>query len=295
MPPSPSAASAAGVIHDIGYQPYGGARLGRPHLLGALYAYRLRAVFGLSRSARYKVVPVGLLALMCLPAIVSAAISALAHVPGIAYGTYVYFLQVVVVLFLAAQASQLVTTDLRFHVLPLYFSRPPGRSDYAWTTLAAMASGAFALMGAPLLLLYAGGLLGLAHGLGDVLSETGRLLAGLAGALLAALVLSALGLAAAAFSRRRAFAVLAVIAPYLVAASTVSIIEGVSRGSVIGGVAGLFSPFELLQGVQVWLLGAPPVFPAVPGALGWLYALAAAAALAAGSGVLLVRYRRIDL
>jgi len=290
-----SAANAMGVIHDIGYQPYTGPRLGRRHLVGALYAYRLRAVFGLSRSGRYKVVPYFLLTLMCLPAVVSAAVTTIAHIQGLQYGGYAYYLQVVAVLFLAAQASQLVTTDLRFRVLPLYFSRPLSRSDCALTTLGAMATGMVILMGAPVILLYAGALLGLVHGPHDVLVETGHVLAGLAGVLLSALVLSALALAATSFSRRRAFAVLAVIAPYLVIASTVSIIEGVSRGSAAGSVAGLFSPFDLLQGAQIWLLGAPRVFPAVPGPLGPLYVLVAAATLAAAAGVLLVRYRRIDL
>jgi ABC-2 type transport system permease protein len=296
MPRSASpAASAAAVIHDIGYQPYRGARLGRPHIVGALYAHRLRAAFGLGRSARYKVVPLGLLTLMCVPALVSAAVTALIHLPGLAYGMYAYFLQVVVVLFLAAQASQLVTTDLRFHVLPLYFSRPLVRGDYALTVLAAMATAMLLLLGAPLLLLYAGALLGLVHGAGDVAAQTGHLLQGLAGAVLGALLLSALGLAAAAFSRRRAFAVLAVICPYLVLQTTVAIVVGLSRGSVTGSLAGLLSPFDLLQGVQVWLLGAPATFPGVPGSLGALYAAVLSAATAGAAGLLLVRYRRIDL
>jgi ABC-2 type transport system permease protein len=295
MPPQASAANVAGVIHDIGYQPYEGLRLGRGHLLRTLYAHRLRAVFGLGRSIGYRVVPFGLLTLMVLPAVISAAITSLAHVPGIPYGNYAYILQVVLVLFLAAQASQLVTTDFRSRVLTLYFSRPLSRSDYVWTTLAAMATGTFILLGAPLLLLYGGAILGLAHGLGDVVAEAGRMLAALAGALLTSLVISALALAAAAFSRRRAFAVLAVIAPYLVVTSTASIVEGVSRGSVAGSIAGLFSPFELMQGVQAWLLGGRVLLPGVPGSLGPLYVLVAAATLAGAAGVLLIRYRRIDL
>ena len=40
-----------GVIHDIGYQRYSGQRLGRRHIVGALYLHGLRAAFGLGRSA----------------------------------------------------------------------------------------------------------------------------------------------------------------------------------------------------------------------------------------------------
>lgn len=93
----------ASVIHDIGYRRYQGRRLGTGPAMVALYAFSLQGVFGLGRAARYKVLPFGLLAVMCLPAVVSAAITTVTRMPTIPYAIYVYFLQAVVAIFLAAQ------------------------------------------------------------------------------------------------------------------------------------------------------------------------------------------------
>ena len=40
------------------------------------------------------------------------------------YTSYPFYLQVLVMVFVAAQAPQLVTTDLRHRTLTLYWSRP---------------------------------------------------------------------------------------------------------------------------------------------------------------------------
>ena len=58
--------------------------------------------------------------------------------PVVRYDTYVFQLRVVVmIIFVAAQAPELVSRDLRSHVLPLYFSRPLRRMDYPLAKLAA--------------------------------------------------------------------------------------------------------------------------------------------------------------
>src|SRR5207302_1090509 len=134
------AAERDGVIHDIGYRHYDGPRLGRPHSFLALYVHSLRGVFGLGRPTRWKVVPFVLFGVICAPAVISAAIAALTPLQPIAYTSYAYFLQLAIVLFVAAQAPQLITSDLRFRVLPLYFSRPLERNDYVWAKLAALGS-----------------------------------------------------------------------------------------------------------------------------------------------------------
>ena len=53
----PTESRTGGVIHDIGYQRYTGPRLGRRHIVGALYVHGLRAAFGLGRSAKAKIFP----------------------------------------------------------------------------------------------------------------------------------------------------------------------------------------------------------------------------------------------
>ncbi len=52
------------------------------------------------------------------------------------YDFYPFQLQAPLAIFLAAQAPELLSRDQRYQVLPLYFSRPIGRSDYALAKLA---------------------------------------------------------------------------------------------------------------------------------------------------------------
>ena len=56
----------------------------------------------------------------------------------VAYDTYVPACAILVLLvFIAAQAPELVSRDLRSHMLPLYFARPLRRLDYPLAKLAA--------------------------------------------------------------------------------------------------------------------------------------------------------------
>jgi ABC-2 type transport system permease protein len=285
---------AAGVIHDIGYRHYDGPRLGRWHAARAVYVHSLRGVFGLGRPARAKVVPFLLLAIMCTPALVSGALTAVAPIPPIPYAHYAYYLQVAVMVFLAAQAPQIVTGDVRFRTLSLYFSRPLEREDYVWAKLAALATGLFVLLAAPLLIIYLAVLLSHTHSVSDVLNETGRLLPGLGGVVADALLLAAIGMAVSAFTRVRAFAVVGIIGLYLVTSSVAAIVAGVTRASDVGAAFGLISPFSLLDGFQAWALRVPPATPLEPGHLGWLYAVVVVVDLALAAAILQWRYRRIE-
>ena len=61
-------AARTGAIHDIGYRHYDGPRLGASYIRRSLFVETLRGAFGLGRSARSKVMPFLLLAVMVLPA-----------------------------------------------------------------------------------------------------------------------------------------------------------------------------------------------------------------------------------
>ena len=60
----------AGVIHDLGYRPYAGPRLGEGPVAWAFFLTGLRNSYGLGRSGRSKVLPMILLAMMLLPALI---------------------------------------------------------------------------------------------------------------------------------------------------------------------------------------------------------------------------------
>ena len=55
----------ADVIHNIGYRHYDGPRLGRAYARRSLFSQSLRGAYGLGRSAKSKVLPMLLFAVMC--------------------------------------------------------------------------------------------------------------------------------------------------------------------------------------------------------------------------------------
>ena len=55
--PPPPPAGPTGSIYDIGYRGYDGPRLGRRHAFATLFVAGIRAIFGLGRSGRAKIVP----------------------------------------------------------------------------------------------------------------------------------------------------------------------------------------------------------------------------------------------
>ena len=157
-------AAGGGVIHDIGYQHYAGPRLGRAAIIRALCWHSLRSAFGIGRGAKAKIIPVIMFVALCLPAVANAVAVAQGNPRLVPYDTYVFQLRVLVmIIFIAAQAPELVSRDLRSHVLPLYFSRPIRRADYPLAKLAAFIIACLIMIEIPELLLYLGTVLQ-AHG-----------------------------------------------------------------------------------------------------------------------------------
>jgi ABC-2 type transport system permease protein len=154
-------AAQPGAIHDIGYRHYDGPRLGASYIRRSLFVDTLRTAYGLGRSARSKVMPFLLLAVMLLPAIVMGIITSyvgLSELP-LGYTEYVVTLQVAVTIFLGSQSPAAMSRDLRFRVAALYFSRPLSRRQYVQAKYAGMAAALFVLTGLPITLLLAGALL----------------------------------------------------------------------------------------------------------------------------------------
>ncbi|HEX4255739.1 MAG TPA: ABC transporter permease [Streptosporangiaceae bacterium] len=290
----------ASVIHDLGYQRYAGVRYGRAAIARTLAGYSLRSAFGLGRSARAKIVPVGVFVLMSLPAIINAFVVARGGSRAFPYDTYSYPVRVVgMTIFIAAQAPELVSRDLRHRVLPLYFARPLRPAGYALAKLAALITACLVMLDVPLLLLYVSTIVG-AHGGAAVWAQTTALLPGLALGLLWSVVLATVGLAIASSSGRRALAA-GGVAAFLFLTWVLSEVLGTVAtppghavvASTAAKVAGLVSPFSLLDGVRQWLGGTSPgVVPDPGGTWGAGYALVLLALFAAGLAALVIRYRK---
>jgi ABC-2 type transport system permease protein len=296
-------AGHGGVIHDIGYRRYEGPRLGRAAIVRALCWHSLRSAFGIGRGAKAKIVPVISFVIMCLPAVANAVGVAQGNPRGVDYDTYIFQLRVIVmIIFIAALAPELVSRDLRSHVLPLYFSRPLRRLDYPLAKLAAFILACLAMIEIPLLFLYLGTITQ-AHGGSAIWHETRALIPGLLVGLMWAVLLAAIGLVLASLSGRRAYSTGTIAIYFFLTWILAGILDSVStgRGPVTGGVgaantgarlSGLVSPFTVLDGVRQWLGGTSrgPIPP--PGNYGPLYGAMLLLLLVAALTGLAVRYRK---
>jgi ABC-2 type transport system permease protein len=289
------------VIHDIGYRHYDGPRLGRAYAVRSVFVHSLRAAYGLGRPAKAKIMPFLLFVIMLLPAAISVAVTALSPTIGdgrsvelIRYSSYAIYLQAPIAIFLAAQAPVLVSRDLRFHVTPLYFSRPISRMDYVLAKYLALTTALFILTAAPVTVLFAGAL---ATKQKHLDTHALHYAAGLAGCLVLALVLAAIGLAVSAFTPRRGFGVTAVMAVYLLTTAAVGAVQGIAENNTnftVARWAGIFAPFDLVDGVQVWALRARVSAPEPPpaGAGGAVFTLVCAAIVAGALAILYLRFRK---
>ncbi|MFH8703412.1 ABC transporter permease [Streptomyces rubrogriseus] len=286
-------------IHNIGYRSYDGPRLGRAYARRSLYSQSLRGAYGLGRSAKSKVLPMLLFVVMCLPAgiMVAVAVATKANDLPVDYTRYAIVLQAVISLYVAAQAPQSVSRDLRFKTVPLYFSRPIETSDYVRAKYASMASALFILTAAPLLVLYVGALLAKL----DFADQTKGFAQGLVSVALLSLLFAGLGLVVASVTPRRGFGIAAVIAVLTITYGAVSTLQAIAdvQGSS-GAVAwiGLFSPITLIDGVQSAFLGATSASPGGVGPSngeGAVYVLVTLGLIAGAYGLLMRRYKKVGL
>jgi ABC-2 type transport system permease protein len=321
-------ADSAGVIHDIGYRRYTGPRLGRGQIIRALYWHSLRSAFGWGRGAKAKIIPVIAFVAICLPAVANAVSVAQGNGRLFPYDTYDNGLRVIVmIIFIAALAPELVSRDLRSHVLPLYFCRPLRRLDYPLAKLAAFITACLIMIEVPVLLLYVG-TIAQAHSGSAIWHQTKALVPGLGVGLMWAVLLAAIGLVLSSLSGRRAYATGAIAIFFFLTWILASVLIGVNQKTVVHPLAGpppgggpvpgpgggpgvighvtvitntaahlwgVASPFTILDGVRQWLGGTSP--GPVPGvaSYGVWYGVAFLVLLAASLGGLAARYRKAGI
>jgi ABC-2 type transport system permease protein len=286
-------------IHNIGYRSYDGPRLGRAYARRSLYSQSLRGAYGLGRSVKSKVLPMLLFVVICVPAaiMVAVAVATKAKELPVDYTRYAIIMQAVISLYVASQAPQSVSRDLRFKTVPLYFSRPIETADYVRAKFAALASALFVLTAAPLLVLYAGALLAKL----DFADQTEGFGQGIVSVALLSLLFAGIGLVIASATPRRGFGIAAVIAVLTISYGAVSTLQAIAEAqNSTGSIAwiGLFSPVTLIDGVQSAFLGATSAFPGGVGpthAEGVVYVLVLLGLIAASYGLLMRRYRKVGL
>lgn len=152
-------------VFDLGYQRYTGPREGRNRARWALFENGVRTLLGIGRGGKSKILPVLLFISVMTPAVVFVVILSFLgdladaaadgdFVPGPA--AYYGIVSLVLVLFGAIMAPELLGPDRRDNVLPLYLVRPLTTQDYLAMRLLAFAAIVLALVYSGQAVLYGG-------------------------------------------------------------------------------------------------------------------------------------------
>lgn len=295
-----------GSIYDLGYRGYEGPRLGRRGAIVALLTHSVRTAYGLGRSARSKVVPVGIAVLAVLPSLLALGLLMLVSTLGapgdaieaispIQYATLFPLIATLVFLFCAAQAPELFGRDQGTGVLPLYFSRAVGRLDYAAARVLGLYLSLAILVLVPYLVLLIGRVFVAADPIEGLSEEISNVPVALAVGVSVVLLVGSLSAAVAAMTSRRAYSTAAIIGIFLIPNIGASLLIELDTG-LVGQIAILLSPADVLDGVNSFFFDAPPDNPAVRQAAldGWVYIVAAVAWIAGTLALLARRYRTIE-
>jgi ABC-2 type transport system permease protein len=292
---------AASSIYDLGYRHYEGERTGRWGTFATLYTASLRSAFGFGRRTSSKIIPFTLAAFAFIPAFIQVGIGALtsaldSDVELFKHEDYFGYVQIVLVLFCAAVAPELVGRDQRTRILSLYFSRALSRVDYALARFAALASVMLVLTLGPQLLLYLGNGLAEDDLSGYLADEWDLIFPIVVGSVLLAAIIGSVGLVIAAYVPRRAYST-AVIVGVFVLTATVATILMETLDPEYAQFALLLSP-AVWEGVVYWLFQVDiPEGNVLQDATfsGWVYLAAGLATIAVALGLTIRRFQRIQV
>jgi ABC-2 type transport system permease protein len=298
------ASSATGSIYDLGYRHYAGKRHGSAYAMWSLYVESVRGVWGFGRPMGAKAAPFILLGLYSLGALFQLAFSsqiasqiASGQNPGLfTYANYFEGLSFFIMLFLVAQAPELVCRDQRYHVLSLYFTRSLGRLEYAISRYAALVTSVFLALLLPVVLLFVGDVLMKTDTLSAVGTEWPKALPAIPASLLIAFGASAIALTISSYSPRRAYAAISFLAYYLLMEGVLTGIYAVGQQADWGWSDKLLlaTPTTSLAAAGSWFYGSklPPGLPLTVDA--FTYVLACLASIVLFSAILMFRYRRLS-
>jgi ABC-2 type transport system permease protein len=245
-----------GTVFDIGYQRYRGVREGRGRSRRAVYRDAVRTALGLGRGPRAKVLPwffVGLLsAIGLVMAMIAGAAERLVG-PGAAerlnlpsHGDFYGIASIILFVFAAVVAPELLCRDRREGVINLYLVRPLTGSDYVVSRWAAFLTVMVAAAWLPQIILF----LGLSMGDPAPLVYLKKHWDDIPRFLVAGLAMSAyvttLAMLTASFTTRRAYA-----AVFLVGLFVISAPFTIGLASELKGAAGQWVSMFNLTNIPV--------------------------------------------
>jgi ABC-2 type transport system permease protein len=301
--PPVSQTMRGGTVFDIGYQRYTGPREGRSRARVAVFKDGVRTALGLGRGARAKVLPWFFIATLVSIALIMALVagaalrfggpSAAENLPS--HSDFYGIASIILFVFAAVVAPELLCPDRREGVINLYLVRPLTGSDYIvarWAAFLAVMTGAAWL---PQLVLLTGLSMGAAAPVAYLRDNWLDIPRFLASGIGVAAYATTLAMLTASFTTRRAYA-----SVFLVGLFVITTPFTVGLASEIGGTAGQWISMFNLTNIPVHVndvifgeaseitRGAPAgEFPAAA-LVGWYFACTLIPA-----GGLWLRYRRL--
>lgn len=206
-----------GEVFDRGYAHYTGDRLGRKQAFRSLVGYSMKRALGIRKSWTAKILPFLLYTAAVVPLVIMIGVSALIPEAGFAtYSGYLAAIFLIVGIFVATAAPEMLCVDRRERTLPLYFSRAIARFDYVLAKVLAMTLLTMTLSMVPSIILWFGRQLisdSPWQAMRDNIGDLGRVI--FIGALIA-LVLGTGGLMISSFTDRKGVAVTVIIIGFLI-------------------------------------------------------------------------------
>ncbi len=250
-----------GEVFDLGYRRYGGPREGRMRARKALWVNGVRTALGLGRGTLAKALPILLFIAVMIPAVVAVLIASVADIGAdiVDHSDYYRIVSVILVLFSAIIAPELLCSDRRDGVINLYLVRPLTTTDYVGGRWLAFLSVTLALVLFGQVVLLIGLTLAADEPL-DYLRDNWLdvprfLLAGL----VVAVFTTTLPLAVAAFTTRRAYAASFVIGVFIISIPIAEILSDCGEERHGGRIEGPCEPQTGEAGKWLALLNVPQV------------------------------------
>jgi len=292
----------AGAVYDRGYRPYQGPRGGRREATLALWRLSVRRALGLRRSWRQKVFPWTLLGLATIPAVVNVGVAwairnnpvEMADFSFITYREYVG-VSTVLLLFVALTAPDVVCPDRAQRVLPLLFSRPLTGVDYVVAKVAAISAIVFGFSFLPQVVLFVGQML-VSDGALDYFTDNAEVLWQVpVSVALLAVYYGAVGVALASLTDRRIVGGVAIFGFALITSAVAGIFQSAADGGTPLSLLNImFLPLDVRDLVFLGHLSDESGLTGVEGG-GAMAVGGYLVVLAAALGVLVYRYREVDL
>jgi ABC-2 type transport system permease protein len=278
-------AQAQAQIADRRFQRYLGARLGVFYSFRSLVLHSIVWVIGSKRTARYKIVPIIVIAIAYLPSLVLVAVATVAppgtRLPG--YAQFYQFIITAIYIFVALTAPELICPDRRHGTLRMYMTSNLGPMTYLAAKLVAVWAALAIVTVGPVLLEFLGlSLVGHGpNGLSASLKTLGQVLGG--GALLA-VFFGAVALAISSLTDRNAFASAGIILGFVLTGAALGILQGPLRAPDWVALLNVNQlPIQLVDRIyQAPGSGTLPTWELAAAAAGWVLVAV---------GVLVLRYR----